>query len=113
PFALSCKHKIALFCAFAHRICSYFEDFNMKLSPDQPLAGILEPVFAIRPEDDLGKVRIKKYEFPDRVAAFGRKPGTLLRHGCGGQDAALCRAPLRLLRRRWDTLQRRSAPVPG
>ena len=26
----------------------------MKLTPDQPLAGILEPVFAIRTEDDLG-----------------------------------------------------------
>lgn len=26
----------------------------MKLSPDQPLAGILEPVFAIRTEEDLG-----------------------------------------------------------
>jgi 4-alpha-glucanotransferase len=26
----------------------------MKLSPEQPLAGILEPVFAIRTEDDLG-----------------------------------------------------------
>ena len=27
---------------------------NMKLSPDQSLAGILEPVFAIRTEEDLG-----------------------------------------------------------
>src|SRR5215510_12441553 len=27
---------------------------NMKLSPDQSLAGILEPVFAIRTENDLG-----------------------------------------------------------
>ena len=27
---------------------------KMKLSPDQSLAGILEPVFAIRTEDDLG-----------------------------------------------------------
>ena len=26
----------------------------MKLSPDQALAGILEPVFAIRTEEDLG-----------------------------------------------------------
>src|SRR5207249_7775971 len=26
----------------------------MKLSPDQSMAGILEPVFAIRTEDDLG-----------------------------------------------------------
>ena len=26
----------------------------MKLSPEQSLAGILEPVFAIRTEDDLG-----------------------------------------------------------
>src|SRR5713226_10463968 len=26
----------------------------MKLSPKQPLAGILEPVFAIRTEEDLG-----------------------------------------------------------
>src|SRR6185436_16236520 len=27
---------------------------RMNLSPDQPLAGILEPVFTIRTEDDLG-----------------------------------------------------------
>jgi 4-alpha-glucanotransferase len=38
----------------AQRICSNFEGFSMKLSPDQALAGILEPVFAIRTEDDLG-----------------------------------------------------------
>jgi 4-alpha-glucanotransferase len=38
----------------ARRIGSIFENFGMKLSPDQAVAGILEPVFAIRTAQDLG-----------------------------------------------------------
>src|SRR5277367_7108317 len=38
----------------ARRIGFIFKGLGMKLSPNQGLAGILEPVFAIRTAEDLG-----------------------------------------------------------
>src|SRR5262245_60150748 len=51
--SLTRHHRIFVPVELSGRSC-HTPAANMKLSPDQSLAGILEPVFAIRTENDLG-----------------------------------------------------------